>query len=239
MADKYATRSWCAGLGGVSTPSNHTELVKATELTYLNCSLVTTPSMQYASNQYILQKDIKRREGTIVNSYVEYIGCTSESEIGIAVDQTATAYRDENGNLSENTYSGGIGITLPAGSMQTNIGYWMQGGSSAEEVNRVVTMHHLITIPSTIVIHTANYWSQDPSTLNIPQASCSVQITNTDNTVYQGTSRYFVSSCEKIGAAVDGKYKYRVEFTTTLPYVTTQNKSIKEILIMFSLYGDA
>jgi hypothetical protein len=54
MADKYATRSWCAGLGGVSTPSNPTELVKVTELTYLNCLLVATPSMQYASNQYVL-----------------------------------------------------------------------------------------------------------------------------------------------------------------------------------------
>lgn len=240
MADKYAIRSWCAGLGGFTPPPNPTELVKKDELSQLNCSLVATPSMQYASNQYVLQKDIKKAEGTLLRSSTELISAIPESELGIGIDKTAYYSYNGSSGYSDPTYSGGIDFTLSYSSSQYNLGYWVQGGTKEEEdVSHNITTSRLIVLNTIITIITTEYWDYNPADNSIPQAFCYLTITYEDNSTQSPIVNYTRTSCEPCGSPQDGKYQYRIVFENTHPHVRTNSKKIKDILVIYSLWGGA
>lgn len=240
MADKYAIRSWCAGLGGFTPPPNPTELVKKGELNQLNCQLIPTPSMQYASNQYVLQKDIKKAEGTVFRSSVELIQASvTDFELGISFDQTATYTYSQDHGYGVPVYSGGQAVSLSFSFFETNLGYYIQGGTYEEEYGSILEKHRLIVLNSRISIITTGYWDHNPENDNIPQAFCWVSITYEDKTNTGRTVSYEVESSVQYGSPQNGKYQYKIDFKNDFPHISTSNKKITEVIVMYSLWGDA
>lgn len=239
MADKYAIRSWCAGLGGFTPPPNPTELVKKGELNQLNCQLIPTPSMQYASNQYVLQKDIKKSEGTVFRISTELIQASANSELGITFDSIATYTYIPDYGWSDPVYSGGEGYTIGLQFFETNLGHYIQGGTYEEEYGSTLTKYRLILLNQRISIITTGYWDHNPEDDNIPQASCWVSITYEDRTNNSVTVSYEVESSVKYGSPQNGKYMYKIDFKNDRPHISTSNKKITEVIVMYSLWGGA
>lgn len=239
MADKYAIRSWCARLGGFTRPSNPTELVKKGELNQLNCELIPIPSMQYASNQYVLQKDIKKAEGTVFRTATELIQAYICSDLGITFDQTATYTYSNDHGWSYPVYSGGDGHAIGVDFFETNLGYYIQGGTYDQEYGSTLTKYRLVVLNQRISIITAGYWDYNPAEHYIPQAQCWVSITYEDNTSTQVTIRYEIEDSVQYGSPQNGKYQYKIDFKNDFPHITTSNKKITEVIVMYSLWGDA
>ena len=239
MADKYAIRSWCAGLGGFTPPPNPTELVKKGELNQLNCTLVPTPSMQYASNQYVLQKDIKKAEGTVFRTQTELIQASIFSDLGVTFNQIVTYTYSENTGWGIPSYSGGEGHAVGLQFFETNLGYYLQGGTYDEEYGTTLIKHRLIVLNSRISIITTGYWDHNPENDNIPQAYCQVSITYEDRTNNSVTVHYAVESSVQYGSPQNGKYQYKIDFKNDRPHISTSNKKITEVIVMYSLWGDA
>ena len=239
MADKYAIRSWCAGLGGFTPPPNPTELVKKGELNQLNCTLVPTPSMQYASNQYVLQKDIKKAEGTVFRTTTELIQASVFSDLGVTFDSTATYTYSENTGWGYPSYSGGESHAIGLQFFETNLGHYLQGGTYDEEYGSTLTKYRLIVLNSRISIITTGYWDHNPEDDNIPQAYCWVSITYEDRTNNSVTVSYEVESSVQYGSPQNGKYQYKIDFKNDFPHISTSNKKITEVIVMYSLWGDA
>lgn len=232
MADKYATEIYCQRLGGFTTAASD-KLVLENDLNRYNCELISSPSKQYTETQCVLQKDIKRNDGTVVDIVAYVYGGDPQSEVGASC--MATIWRNLEGYGEWHISSYDMDISAPFDTRNQSCWnpYWV-GGSQTTSEDNYVEVTKVIYLTDTIVVTTKDYYESTDFVL--ARADAYIEITYLDGETTRKNISYG-RSYREVGSK-DGKYKYEITFVSIgTPYAATKNKQIKNIFISFEIFA--